>query len=139
MRLFNTYRPFTDLRRDHNLFSLATPSADNDFLIFWHATNDDMEVFSRNNDAAFGGADDKLNMWHSICSTWDSSSGLVQLWFDGQPSARKFFSSGSNISGLTVIIIITGTVLLLSTMFDIPYVSTVCLYKLDKSNKYCQY
>ncbi|XP_076593517.1 C-reactive protein-like [Chaetodon auriga] len=98
-------RSITDLRRDHNLFSLATPSADNDFLIFWHAVKNDLKVFSRNSDAAFGGLDYKLNMWHSICSTWDSASGVTQVWFDGRPSIRKFISSGSNISGPTIIIL----------------------------------
>ncbi|GAA6227077.1 C-reactive protein-like isoform X1 [Lates japonicus] len=44
-------------------------------------------------------------MWHSICTTWDSASGLVQLWFDGQPSIRKFITSRSNIRGSLIIIL----------------------------------
>ncbi|XP_033497521.1 mucosal pentraxin-like [Epinephelus lanceolatus] len=98
-------RFITDLSRDHILFSLATPSADNDFLIFRHAVEDAVNVFSRNKLAAFTAQDYKLNMWHSICSTWDSASGLVQLWLDGKPSMRKFVSSGTNIRGSTIIIL----------------------------------
>ncbi|KAM9352901.1 uncharacterized protein ABDE67_005290 [Symphorus nematophorus] len=98
-------RSFTDLDRDHGIFSLATPSADNDFLIFWHALRDEMKVFIKNIDVLFGGVDYKLNTWHSICSTWDSESGQVQLWFDGQPLMRKFVTSGSNIRGPTIIIL----------------------------------
>ncbi|XP_070691437.1 C-reactive protein-like [Pempheris klunzingeri] len=99
------HRSFTDLKRDHILFSLATPSNSNGFLIFWDYTNQEMEPHIKNVKSEFGGLDYKPNTWHSICTTWDSESGLVQLWFDGQPSIRKFSSSGSNISGTTIIIL----------------------------------
>uniref|UniRef100_A0A3Q3M5G0 Pentraxin family member n=1 Tax=Mastacembelus armatus TaxID=205130 RepID=A0A3Q3M5G0_9TELE len=99
------HRSFTDLKRDHILFSLATPSNANDFLIFRDAKNKEIEPHIRDQKVEYGGPDYKLNMWHSICTTWDSGSGLVQLWFDGQPSIRKFISSGSNISGPVIIIL----------------------------------
>ncbi|XP_062278829.1 C-reactive protein-like [Scomber scombrus] len=98
-------RSFTDLRRGHSFFSLATPSAYNDFLIFKNTANNEIEVFTRNNVAVIGGQDYKLNTWHSICSTWDSASGLVQVWLDGKPSSRKFVSSGSNINGPIIIVL----------------------------------
>ncbi|XP_044063283.1 C-reactive protein-like [Siniperca chuatsi] len=97
-------RSFTDLRRDHVLFSLATPSAPNEFLIYKVAANDEIDLYTRNNRGNFRGQDYKLNMWHSICSTWDSTSGLAQVWFDGKPSSRKFISSGSNINGPIIIV-----------------------------------
>ncbi|XP_013877302.1 C-reactive protein [Austrofundulus limnaeus] len=99
------HRSFTDLRRDHSLFSLATPTSVNDLLIFWDATNKEMEPHIRNKNAEFRGQDYKLNTWHSICTTWDSESGLVQMWFDGQPSIRKFVASGANIRGPVIIIL----------------------------------
>ncbi|GAA6227079.1 C-reactive protein-like [Lates japonicus] len=98
-------RFFTDLRRDHSLFSLATPSNDNDFLIFKSGANDEIALYIRGNHAGFGGQEYKLNMWHSICSTWDSASGVAQLWLDGKPSSRKFFSSGSNIRGPIIMVL----------------------------------
>ena len=64
-----------------------------------------MESHIRDKKAEFGGRDYKPNMWHSVCTTWDSVSGLVQLWFDGQPSIRKFTSSGLNIKGPAIIIL----------------------------------
>ncbi|XP_072250454.1 serum amyloid P-component-like isoform X1 [Leuresthes tenuis] len=99
------HRSFTDLKRDHILFSLATPSNSNGFLVFWDDTNKEMEQHVGNKKAEFGGRDYKPNMWHSVCTTWDSESGLVQLWFDGQPSIRKFTSSGLNINGPAIIIL----------------------------------
>uniref|UniRef100_A0A7N6BDX5 Pentraxin family member n=1 Tax=Anabas testudineus TaxID=64144 RepID=A0A7N6BDX5_ANATE len=47
----------------------------------------------------------ELNVWHSICSTWDSASGLGQVWLDGKPSSRKFISSESNIKGSILIVL----------------------------------
>ncbi|KAI1892892.1 hypothetical protein AGOR_G00138200 [Albula goreensis] len=35
--------------------------------------------------------------WIHLCATWDSSSGLVQLWVDGQPSVKKLASKGTPI------------------------------------------
>ncbi|XP_058503911.1 C-reactive protein-like [Solea solea] len=99
------HRSFTDLKRDHSLFSMSTPTHVNDFLIFWDNANKEMEAHVREKKAEYGGRDYKLNMWHSICTTWDSASGIVQLWFNGQPSIRKFLSSGSTISGTPIIIL----------------------------------
>ncbi|XP_042279593.1 C-reactive protein-like [Thunnus maccoyii] len=98
-------RSFTDLRRTHSLFSLATPSAFNDFLIFKRSANHEIELYGRDHLVVFGEQDYKLNMWHSICSTWDSASGLGQLWLDGKPSSRKFTRSGSNINGPIIIVL----------------------------------
>uniref|UniRef100_A0A3B5QGG7 Pentraxin family member n=2 Tax=Xiphophorus maculatus TaxID=8083 RepID=A0A3B5QGG7_XIPMA len=99
------HRSFTDLKRDHMLFSLSTPNNPNDFLIFWDNTNKEMEAHIKNKKAEYGGRDYKLNTWHSICTTWDAETGLAQLWFNGQPSIRKFTISGSNIGGPVNIIV----------------------------------
>ncbi|XP_041797603.1 C-reactive protein-like [Chelmon rostratus] len=99
------HRSFTDLKRDHILFSLATPSNANALLIFWDEANKEMEPHIRDKKSEYRGQDYKPNMWHSICTTWDSTSGLVQLWFDGQPTIRKFVTSGSNIRGSTIVIL----------------------------------
>ncbi|CAN9514266.1 unnamed protein product [Ophioblennius macclurei] len=99
------HRTFTDAKRDHGLFSLATSGTSNGFLIFWDESNREMEAHIMDQKAEFKGIDYKLNMWHSICTTWDSSTGLVQLWFNGNPTIRKFVSSQSAISGNIMIIV----------------------------------
>ncbi|XP_070822493.1 C-reactive protein-like [Chaetodon trifascialis] len=96
-------RSITDLTRDHMIFSLATPSAHNGFLIFKSSTSGLIYVTVNNKDIKFGAQDYKLNVWHTICSTWDSASGLVQLWHDGKPSIRKFVG-GSKITKPIVIL-----------------------------------
>lgn len=104
--LFNAYRSFTDLKRGHSLFSMSTSSHSNGFLIFWDETNKEMEAHIRDKKAEYRGRDYKPDMWHSVCTTWDSGSGLVQLWFDGRPSIRKFVTSGLSIRGSAMIIMI---------------------------------
>ncbi|XP_042346718.1 C-reactive protein-like [Plectropomus leopardus] len=94
-------RSFTDLKKAHVLFSLATPSAPNGFLLF--KTTDGIELIVKNRKVEFAAEDYKLNMWLSICSTWDSASGVVQLWLDGKPSVRKFIG-GSNILSSIIIL-----------------------------------
>ncbi|XP_036931420.1 serum amyloid P-component-like isoform X1 [Acanthopagrus latus] len=96
-------RSMTDLSRSHALFSLSTPSSDNGFRILKGAANDAINVSVLNVGAGFRGQDYKLNTWHPICSTWDSESGLAQLWLDGKPSIRKF-TGGSNITDPIVIL-----------------------------------
>lgn len=85
------FRFFTDLSRTHSLFSLATPAFHNGFLIFKEKAADTVSFYVNNNVAQYV-LDYELNVWHSVCSTWDAESGLNQLWFNGKPSVRKFVS-----------------------------------------------
>ncbi|KAF7658762.1 hypothetical protein LDENG_00008270 [Lucifuga dentata] len=77
----------------------------NGFLIFWDSKASEMEIHIKNVNAEFKWQDYKKNTWHSICATWDSISGLVQLWFNGTPSVKKYVGSGSNISGSIIILL----------------------------------
>ncbi|KAM3592378.1 uncharacterized protein V6R79_017538 [Siganus canaliculatus] len=88
-------RSMTDLSRDHAIFSLATPSRDNALLIFWEAAKDAFSFNVQNNNVKFGRQDYTPNVWHSICTTWDSETGVAQLWLDGKPSVRKFVATSS--------------------------------------------
>ncbi|XP_047453560.1 C-reactive protein-like [Mugil cephalus] len=96
-------RSVTDLVRAHSLFSLATPSVANGFLIFKAATRDAFDINVQDKAVTFGNQNYELNEWHSICSTWDTESGLVQLWVDGKASIKKF-TSGSAIKSPIVIL-----------------------------------
>ncbi|XP_068179970.1 serum amyloid P-component-like [Antennarius striatus] len=99
------HRSFTDLRRDHILFSMSTSSSANTILIFWDEANKEMEAHIKDIRAEYQGLDYKPNMWHSICTTWDSSTGLLQMWFNGQFLIRKYTNAGSTIRGSSIIIL----------------------------------
>ncbi|KAM9310010.1 serum amyloid P-component-like [Pholidichthys leucotaenia] len=97
------FRSITDLSREHSLFSMATPAADNVLLIFKAKEQDTFFFYTHNNQAIFGGQDYKVNEWQSICGTWDGSSGLVQLFKDGKHSVKKL-GGKSTISNPTIIL-----------------------------------
>lgn len=107
------------------MFSLATPVHSNNFLIFWDGTNKEIEPHIKDRKAEFGGRDYKPNMWHSICTTWDSESGLVQIWFNGLPSIRKFVNTGTNIVGPVIIILGQVHVLLINYKYLFRFSQTL--------------
>ncbi|KAM3596576.1 uncharacterized protein V6R79_017158 [Siganus canaliculatus] len=74
---------------------MASHTANNGFLIFREGGKHVISVSIQNNMVIFEGQHYKPNVWHSICATWESESGLVQLWLDGKPSVRKFVGSSS--------------------------------------------
>lgn len=84
---------------------MATPANANGLLVFWDEANKEMEPHIKDKKSEYRGLDYKPNTWHSICTTWDSTSGLVQLSIDGKYLIKKFSVSGSNIRGTTVIIL----------------------------------
>ncbi|KAM9339288.1 mucosal pentraxin-like [Symphorus nematophorus] len=98
-------RFFTDIQTEYSLFSLATPSTINGFLLIKQPANDKIDLHVRNAWAHFAGQNYIMNTWHSICATWDSASGLGQVWLDGKPSNMKFISSGSSINGPIIIVL----------------------------------
>ncbi|XP_055083581.1 serum amyloid P-component-like isoform X2 [Periophthalmus magnuspinnatus] len=100
------HRSFTDLNRDHSLFSLALPSNANEFVFFFNYNLNEMQSYVKTGVVGYRGVDYKPNQWHSICTTWESSTGLVQLWFNGQPLSRKYVSGGqAAMSGSPIIIL----------------------------------
>lgn len=124
------HRSFTDLKRDHALFSFSTSFNPNGVLVFWDKANNELEPHVKDQKTEYGGLDYKLNMWHSICTTWDSNTGLVQMWFDGQPTSRKFSATGPNISGNPIIVIgqVCGSQNAMHILYYIDFFSWVKKY-----------
>ncbi|XP_018415394.1 PREDICTED: C-reactive protein-like [Nanorana parkeri] len=78
---------YTELQREHALFSLATPEMDNMFLIIQRPPNIcaihvHQELISFQIDAG-------VLEWNHICVTYDSSTGVVQLWINGKAYPRR--------------------------------------------------
>ncbi|KAG5266454.1 hypothetical protein AALO_G00232280 [Alosa alosa] len=97
-------RFFTDLTRSYSLFSTASTANNNDFLIFKTANKGRFEVHTRGANSQFNGLPDEPNTWYSICSTWDSNSGLAQVWINGNSSTRKVGFKG-NLDGKPSIVL----------------------------------
>ncbi|XP_021435889.2 serum amyloid P-component [Oncorhynchus mykiss] len=98
-------RYFTDVKRAFSIFSMATPTSTNDFLLF-KESNGDMELQVRYVGNTFTGLPDEQNMWMALCGSWDSVTGLSQVWINGKPSARKIgYTAGSVLNGKPIIIL----------------------------------
>ncbi|KAM3918136.1 jeltraxin-like isoform 2-T4 [Leptodactylus fuscus] len=82
-------RSYTDLKREHSLFSMALQGSgkDNTFLIFPKPPN--ICQVHINHEAITFTVDSEVLDWKHTCVTWDSETGLVQLWINGRPYPRK--------------------------------------------------
>ncbi|KAI1896959.1 hypothetical protein AGOR_G00100270 [Albula goreensis] len=83
-------------KNEQTLFSMATSGHHNSPLLYKHA--DGYEVYMRvgTSPLVFNGLPNELNKWHSYCFTWESITGLVQLWVDGVGGKKQVvYKSGS--------------------------------------------
>ncbi|XP_063735832.1 C-reactive protein-like [Eleginops maclovinus] len=96
-------RTITDLKRTHVLFSLSSPPSDPNAFLIIKPESDGIALNVHGKEEILGAEDYKVNTWHSICSTWDSVTGVVQLWLDNKPSIRKYVGGGIITNPLIII------------------------------------
>ncbi|KAL2086610.1 hypothetical protein ACEWY4_017669 [Coilia grayii] len=100
-------RYFSDIpggNREQTFFSLATPSYSNGFLVCKEGRNRH-QLYVGNARADFWGLPDDLNAWISFCATWDSATGLAQVWVNGRPSSRKSLFKGGVLAGTAFVVL----------------------------------
>ncbi|XP_075463657.1 C-reactive protein-like [Ascaphus truei] len=99
-------RSYTQLTRSHALFSLATENKDDAFLLFSypHPTNM-LSVSVGNHNLDYNLTARDTAEWRSTCVSWDSSTGVVQLWINGKPYPRKVLHKGHKINAKPIIVI----------------------------------
>ncbi|XP_070622465.1 serum amyloid P-component-like [Erythrolamprus reginae] len=90
-------RYYTLLARPYGLFSYATRSSDNDFLIY-KAQPNEFSVYVGGSVQTFKVAQEEKPSWKHICVSWDSTKGLVQLWVNGEPLPRVGLRKGYTIN-----------------------------------------
>ncbi|XP_077327303.1 serum amyloid P-component-like [Lithobates pipiens] len=96
-------RSYTDLSRPYTPFSLATPGKDNAFLIYLQPPNT-CSVYINQELTSFKTDPESLE-WRHICVTWDSNTGVVQLWINGKLYPRRVSMKGSSIAAETSIVL----------------------------------
>ncbi|XP_067085290.1 serum amyloid P-component-like [Osmerus mordax] len=97
------FRFFTDDLSTICPFSLSIPGKSNSLTIFLH--NDKIEFWVGDKLVYFNRMAAELNEWNSVCATWDSGTGLVQVWLNGRPSVRKALHAGGSISGTPFLVL----------------------------------
>ncbi|XP_077327297.1 uncharacterized protein LOC143961839 isoform X1 [Lithobates pipiens] len=96
-------RSYTDLSRPYTPFSLATPGKDNAFVIYLQPPNT-CSVYINQELTSFKTDLESLD-WRHICVTWDSDTGVVQLWVNGKLYPRRGSMKGSSIAAETSIVL----------------------------------
>ncbi|CAI9597503.1 unnamed protein product [Staurois parvus] len=96
-------RSYTDLSRPYTPFSLATPGKDNAFFIYLQPPNV-CSVHINQEDTYFRTDSESLD-WRHICVTWDSNTGVVQLWVNGKLYPRRVSMKGSSIAAEASIVL----------------------------------
>ncbi|PIO34338.1 hypothetical protein AB205_0108440, partial [Aquarana catesbeiana] len=96
-------RSFTDFSRSYTPFSLATPGKDNAFVIYLQPPNTCF-IYINQKLTSFNTDSESLD-WRHICVTWDSNTGVVQLWVNGKLYPRRVSMKGSSIAAETSIVL----------------------------------
>ncbi|XP_048104964.1 mucosal pentraxin-like [Alosa alosa] len=98
---------YTDLPqsgKEQSFFSLATRSHNNGFLLSKEGLNRH-QMYIGSTMADFWGLPDELNAWNSFCATWESETGLTQVWLNGKPSSRKTLFKDGSLTGRPFIVL----------------------------------
>ncbi|KAG8560328.1 hypothetical protein GDO81_014922 [Engystomops pustulosus] len=90
-------RSYTDLTQEHAIISIALPGTGNynAFIIYPKPPNS-YYIFINQEEVIFK-VDSGVVEWKNTCVTWDSETGLVQLWINGKRYPRKGTKTGSPI------------------------------------------
>ncbi|XP_006115299.2 C-reactive protein-like [Pelodiscus sinensis] len=99
-------RYFTDLTRPYSLFSYATWATDNEILLFKDkpgvlslTVGGEEVVFTFPENTGSRGS------WEHICASWESATGIAELWVNGNPLPRKGLQKGYSVSNQGVIVL----------------------------------
>ncbi|XP_027695835.1 serum amyloid P-component-like [Vombatus ursinus] len=85
-------RAYTDLNRSYALFSYATRTHDNELLLFKPRVGE-YNLQIGNEKISFEINDDLSYPVH-ICVSWESASGIAELWINDKPLVRKGLKKG---------------------------------------------
>ncbi|NWS26534.1 MPTX protein, partial [Polioptila caerulea] len=88
-------RSFTDLTRPYSLFSYATKKQSNEILLFKPKPGQYELILG--NKPLFFTVPVSLGQSEHVCVTWESSTGIVGFWFNGEPWPRKGLQKGYTV------------------------------------------
>ncbi|EMP29976.1 Serum amyloid P-component [Chelonia mydas] len=99
-------RYFTDLTRAFSLFSYATRARDNEILLYKDKPGE-LSLYVGGEPVTFKVPENKGTStgWEHVCASWESASGIAELWVNGSPLPRKGLKKGYAINNQGVLIL----------------------------------
>uniref|UniRef100_K7FBN4 Pentraxin family member n=1 Tax=Pelodiscus sinensis TaxID=13735 RepID=K7FBN4_PELSI len=100
------FRYFTDLTRPYSLFSYATRTKDNEILLFKEKPGL-ISLFVGGEQVVFTCPENTGTRrgWEHVCASWESATGIAELWVNWNPLPRKGLQKGYSVSNQGVIVL----------------------------------
>nr|XP_009671331.1 PREDICTED: serum amyloid P-component-like [Struthio camelus australis] len=96
-------RSYTDLTRSYSLFSYATKAQDNDIVLIKPRPRE-YQLYVGGKFVSFRVPEDSMESEH-ICTSWESTTGIVGFWFNGKRWPYKGLQKGYLVSHKAVIVL----------------------------------
>ncbi|XP_067399089.1 serum amyloid P-component-like [Emydura macquarii macquarii] len=99
-------RYFSDLDRTYSLFSYATKDKDNEILLFKPRPGE-CSLYIGGDVVTFK-VPEKTGTspgWEHVCASWESATGIAELWVNGNPLPRKGLKKGYSTGTQGVVIL----------------------------------
>ncbi|XP_006029641.2 serum amyloid P-component-like [Alligator sinensis] len=92
-------RYFTEQIKSYALFSYATRGQDNDILLYKHRLQN-YRLYVGGEFVSFNaqGKESTSRGWIHVCASWESSTGIAELWVNGMPLPRKALQADYAVS-----------------------------------------
>ncbi|XP_024056632.2 serum amyloid P-component-like [Terrapene carolina triunguis] len=99
-------RYFTDLTRPYSLFSYNTRARDNEILLFKEKPGE-LSLSVGGESVIFKVPENKGTStgWEHVCASWESTTGIAELWMNGSPLPRKGLKKGYSVSDQGVLVL----------------------------------
>ncbi|KAG8509950.1 C-reactive protein [Galemys pyrenaicus] len=94
---------YTDVSRDYSLFSYATRKQPNEILLYWSKTRG--YVFGVGGDEVIFPSPEVTATPVHVCASWESASGIAELWVDGKPKVRRSLKKGFSVGTEAIIVL----------------------------------
>ncbi|XP_075763787.1 mucosal pentraxin-like [Pelodiscus sinensis] len=99
-------RYFTDLTRPYSLFSYASRAQENEILLFKEKPGElsltvggEWVVFTFPENAGTSRG------WEHVCASWESATGIAELWVNWNPLPRKGLQKGYSVSNRGLVVL----------------------------------
>lgn len=92
------------MTKSYSILSVATAAHTNAFVLFKTDGEDVFRVHVLDDLADFRSVSIAPNTWHSMCTTWDSATGLAQLWLNGNSTIKRYVKNGPITGPLSIVL-----------------------------------